>query len=73
MVVLNFRDYTVMNGVWGYLALLPVIISFVAHFFLYPIKKLKPALEKMGFTIKNIGAHKTGKERHIISRLGEKK
>ena len=41
--------------------------------FSYPIKKLKPALEKLGFTIKNIGAHKTRKERHIISRLGEKK
>lgn len=41
MVVLNFRDYAVMNGVWGYLALLPVMVSFVAHFFLYPIKKIK--------------------------------
>ena len=39
----------------------------------YPIKKLKPALEKLGFTIKNIGTHKKGKERHIISCLGEKK
>lgn len=39
----------------------------------YPIKKLKPVLEKLGFTIKNIGTHKTGKERYIISCLGEKK
>jgi len=39
----------------------------------YPIKKLKPALKKLGLTIDDVGTHKTGKERHIISRLGEKK
>lgn len=41
MVVLNFRDYALMTTPWGYLALLPVMVSFVAHFFLFPIKKIK--------------------------------
>ena len=41
MVVLCFRDYAVMNKIWGYIILLPAILSFIAKFFLYPIRHLK--------------------------------
>ena len=40
-VVLCFRDYNVMNGVLGYIFLAPALISFIARFFLYPIKKFR--------------------------------
>ncbi len=42
MVVLTFRDYDVMNEIWAYIILMPAIASFVARFFIHPIKWTKP-------------------------------
>lgn len=38
MVVMTFRDYSIMDKPWGYLALSPAMIGFLAHFILYPPK-----------------------------------
>jgi hypothetical protein len=40
-VVLIFRDFDVMSGPWGYVALSPAIIGFIAKFFVHPIKSFK--------------------------------
>ena len=41
LVVLCFRDYNIMNGILGYIFLAPAAIAFIAHFFIYPIKKIR--------------------------------
>ena len=38
MVVMTFKDYSIMDEPWGYLALSPAMIGFLAHFVLYPPK-----------------------------------
>ncbi len=42
MVVLAFRDYSIMNNPLSYVALIPAISAFVARFFIHPIKWTKP-------------------------------
>lgn len=41
-VVLIFRDYSAMNNFLAYVFLAPAIISFIAKFFIYPVKNFKP-------------------------------
>ncbi len=42
MVVMAFNDYDIMNKFTSYIPLLPAIITFLARFFIYPIKLRKP-------------------------------
>lgn len=42
MVVMVFRDYNVMNGITGYLILLPPAIAIVTKFFIHPVKNFRP-------------------------------
>ena len=41
-VVLMFRDYNEMNNPLAYVALAPAALSFIAKFFVYPVKNFKP-------------------------------
>ncbi len=42
LVVLCFRDFSVMSGILGYIFLIPAGLALVAKFFIYPIKNFKP-------------------------------
>ncbi len=42
-VIIIFNDYSIMNGVVPYLLLIPAGVSFVAHFFIHPVKWQRPS------------------------------
>lgn len=39
-VVLIFRDFSAFDNLWVFLIFVPVVICLIAHFFIYPIKKV---------------------------------
>ena len=39
-VVLIFRDFSAFDNLWVFLIFVPVAICLIAHFFIYPIKKV---------------------------------